>query len=102
MNKGKLIARKIDKVLVMGINEPIQLYNIMGFDSEMTENEKTSISCFHTALELYFSRKFPDAIEFFHRAAILNPTDSVPSVFIKRCKKYIYTNHFKSNLQFKP
>jgi len=89
LNKGKLIARKIDKVRVMGINEPIQLYNIMGFDSEMTENEKTSISCFHTALELYFSRKFPDAIEFFHRAAILNPKDSVPSVFIKRCKKYI-------------
>ena len=88
-HEGELVARRLDQVRVMGINKPVQLYNIMGFTSEMTENEKKSVEVFHQGLDLYLSKGFAQAITLFQEAGRLNPEDKAPDVFIERCQKFI-------------
>ena len=88
-HEGELVARRLDQVRVMGINKPVQLYNIMGFTAEMTENEKKSVEVFHQGLDLYLEREFSRAIELFKEAGRLNPEDKAPDVFIERCQKFI-------------
>ena len=73
----------------MGINKPVQLYNIMGFTAEMTDDEKKSVEIFHQGLDLYLQRQFTQAIERFQEAGRLNPEDKAPDVFIERCEKFI-------------
>ena len=88
-HEGELVARRLDQVRVMGINKPVQLYNIMGFAAEMTEDEKKSVEVFHRGLDLYLGRKFSQAIELFQEAGRLNPEDKAPDVFIERCQKFL-------------
>lgn len=88
-HEGELVARRLDQVRVMGINKPVQLYNIMGFAAEMTEDEKKSVEVFHRGLDLYLGREFSQAIELFQEAGRLNPEDKAPDVFIERCQKFL-------------
>ena len=75
----------------MGIEKPVQLYNIMGFVSEMTEEEKESVEFFHHALDLYLQRNFQQALDLFKKAGQLNQQDKTPDVFVERCQKFIKT-----------
>ena len=64
-NKGKIVARRMDKVRVVGINKPVQLYNIVGLRSEMSENELKSVDYFHQGLDRYLQRDFVNAKKYF-------------------------------------
>lgn len=88
IHNGKLVFRRLDKVRVMGINEPIQLYNLMGFADEMSQNEIKSVDLFHQALDKYLEKRFEEAEKLFLHAASLNPNDQTPKVFIDRCTKF--------------
>ncbi|MBO5236590.1 MAG: CHASE2 domain-containing protein [Spirochaetaceae bacterium] len=90
-HEGELAARRLDKVRVMGIDKPIQLYNILGFTEEMTDAELSAIKLFHEGLDAYLCKKFTEAKRFFEQTVTLNPKDRTPQVFIDRCKKYITT-----------
>lgn len=102
-NKGKIIARRMDKVRVVGINKPVQLYNIVGLRSEMTENQLKSVDLFHQGLDRYLQRDFVNAKKYFDMANDLYPEtvtcynrdgstyteDGPASVFSARCTKNI-------------
>ena len=102
-NKGKIVARRMDKVRVVGINKPVQLYNIVGLRSEMTENQLKSVDLFHQGLDRYLQRDFVNAKKYFDMANDLYPEtvtcynrdgstyteDGPASVFSARCTKNI-------------
>lgn len=102
-NKGKIVARRMDKVRVVGINKPVQLYNIVGLCSEMTENQLKSVDLFHQGLDRYLQRDFVNAKKYFDMANDLYPEtvtcynrdgstyteDGPASVFSARCTKNI-------------
>lgn len=88
-HEGELISRRLDKVRVMGIDKPVQLYNIIGFAEEMTDAEISAVDLFHEGLECYLDKRFVEAKRFFEHAASLTPKDGTPQVFVERCKKYI-------------
>ena len=90
-HEGKLVARRLDQVRVMGINKPVQLYNIMGFAKDLSEAEKEAVDVFHEGLDRYLGRDFAGAIALFEKAKGLNPADGSPQVFIERCKKFLQT-----------
>ncbi len=108
-NKSKLVSRKLDRVRVIGIKDPVQLYNIVGLKSEMSSEQLESVSLFNQAMEKYLNRDFVNAKKLFEVSYRTYPetvlaskinektgsTDVVetpysPSiVFIKRCEEYI-------------
>jgi adenylate cyclase len=83
------LTRQLDKVRVVGISEPLQLYEIIETRKEAGENQKTLVDRFHGALAVYKTMDFTEAEKAF--AAILAdyPDDGPSKVFMERCKTFI-------------
>ncbi|QTQ15464.1 CHASE2 domain-containing protein [Treponema parvum] len=90
-NSGKMIARRLDKVRVIGINTPVQLYNIVGFTEELPKEEIDSVEIFHKGLDLYLAKDFANAKKFFDEADAMFPQDEVSKIFSERCEEKIKT-----------
>ena len=88
-HKGTLVARRFDKVRVIGINKPVQLYNIVGFRSEMSKDELEAIDIFHAGLDRYLVKDFTGAKKLFEQAHALQPEDGAPPIFAQRCTDFI-------------
>jgi adenylate cyclase len=89
LSSGELVSRRLDMVRVIGINKPVQLYNILGFKSEMTAEQLAEIDVFHAALDKYFEKDFKNAGKLFMDANRMNQEDDAALVFAERCKNYI-------------
>ena len=90
--KGYLVARKFDKVRVVGKDTPVQLYNIVGFKNEMTTEELESNDMFNQAIDFYMKREFAKAGKLFVEINKKNPQDESPIVFAQRCKEFLTRN----------
>lgn len=88
-NENKLVVRKVDKVRVVGINTPIQLYNLIGFRSELSNKKLEQIDVFHEGLDLYLKKDFKNAEKAFMRSRELDPSDETALIFVKTCQDYI-------------
>ena len=76
-------------VRVIGINKPVQLYNILGIKNEMTAEQLAEIDEFHAALDKYLKKDFKNAGKMFIDANHMNPEDEAALIFAERCKNYI-------------
>lgn len=107
--EGRLLARKLDRVLVIGIKDPVQLFNVVGLKEECSKEQIESVEVFNAAMDKYFARDFEGAKAMFRQAfdiwpervyqSILDPEANVfnnelrdysPCLeFINRCDEYI-------------
>lgn len=62
---GEFLFRRLGKVRVKGRNQPVELYQLIGFKEEFDANVLKVITKFETALDLYFNRKFEEALGIF-------------------------------------
>lgn len=88
-HRGLILGRKFDKVRVVGIEKPVQLYNILGFKNEADPALIEAVDIFHEALELYLKKDFKDAGKLFMEANNKYPQDESALVFANRCKDFI-------------
>lgn len=88
-HKGQLFARRFDRVRVVGIDEPVQLYNILGFTDEVAPELKESTDLFHKGMELYSERNFREAKSMFEEAWKKYPEDKAAAIFAARCGMYL-------------
>lgn len=88
-NFDKILARKLDRVRVVGRAEPVQLWNILGFREELPENVLEAAEIFKNAMELYLKKDFIKAGKLFIKANKLVPEDETPLVYAQRCKEYL-------------
>lgn len=89
INAGKMLGRRLDKVRVIGINTPVQLYNLVGFYDELSKEEIESVDIFHKGLDLYLAKEFEKAKELFDKSFTAYPKDEVSQVFLERCAQNI-------------
>ena len=85
------VGRRLDRVRVIGINTPVQLYNIIGLDSETPDNVKEGVELFHDALDTYLSRDFESAMAKFKKVLTVMPEDPPTQVYMERARKLIIT-----------
>ena len=88
-HRGELVSRRLDRVRVVGINKPVQLYNVLGFKSEMTADELAAVDEFHEALDLYLQLEFKKAGRKFMKVHRMGGNDGAALVFAERCKEYL-------------
>jgi adenylate cyclase len=88
-HRGELISRCFDRVRVVGIEKPVQLYNILGFKNELSKEQLESVDIFHAGLEKYLRHDFAGAGKLFVEANARFPSDESPLVYAARCKEYI-------------
>jgi class 3 adenylate cyclase len=86
---GQLFTRRLDRIRVVGINEPIRIHEIMDLKSDATDELYEQVYLFHKALDLYEERKWKDAEEAFKQVLKSFPDDGPSPLYLERCRQHI-------------
>jgi adenylate cyclase len=82
------LTRKLDRVRVVGINEPVRLHELLETMEMASGEQKKLVEVFHAALDFYENRKWKEAIEGFKESlAIENCGPSAK--YLERCEVFI-------------
>ncbi len=86
--KKSFCTRKLDAVRVKGKRKPILIYELLAREEEVDTKTAEFIHHFEEGLDLYFKKKWENAIDSFQKANNLK-SDSASKLFIKRCKTFL-------------
>jgi adenylate cyclase len=84
--RGRLLSRKLDRVRVAGINEPVQLYEVIETIDNATDKQKEIVNLFEKAIILFEQREYKNATKIFRQVLEQNPQDGPTELYLKRCK----------------
>jgi adenylate cyclase len=83
-----LLYRKLDRVRVVGINEPVRLCELIDMAETASEHDKKLVSVFHEALNSFENRRWKEAIEGFNETLSLKPDDTPSTIYLDRLKQF--------------
>ena len=84
----KILTRKLDRVRVVGINEPVRLHELINMADYANPDEKKLVEVFDQARECYENRKWKEAIEGFKES--LSIEKGGPSaIYLRRCENFL-------------
>jgi adenylate cyclase len=81
-------TRELDSVQVVGIEEPVRVYEILGKKGAVSPGKMGVAQVFQEGLALYRQRQWIQAVERFEKALALDPKDGPSKVFIARCEEF--------------
>ncbi|MDR0389766.1 MAG: adenylate/guanylate cyclase domain-containing protein [Spirochaetaceae bacterium] len=87
--KDALLTRKLDRVRVVGINEPVLIHEILCLKEEAESGALELVERFHHALDLFSQRDFSAAKDAFGDLHSAYPGDGPSKVFFERCAAFI-------------
>jgi class 3 adenylate cyclase len=83
-----LLTRRLDRVRVVGKNEPVQLYNILGLAAESSAEQRNLVTAFHQALDYFEKQEWKKAEDGFRE--LLSIEGKGPAlVYMNRCAQYL-------------
>jgi class 3 adenylate cyclase len=85
---GKIISRRLDRVRVVGINEPVRLHEVLAFAGEAPPQTLRTVELFHHALDLFENRDWAAAETAFKEVLNHAPADSPAKLYLERCGEY--------------
>ena len=85
--KDDITFRFLDKIVVKGRSTPVEMYELVGFDNEITPETQECLSLYKRGIERYLAQDWDGAKALFQRSATREiHQDSNPSlIMIKRC-----------------
>jgi len=87
---GRILTRKLDRVRVVGINEPVRLHELLNMVEYAVPEENKLVEVFHEALDFYENRKWKEAIEGFKESLAMETIEGGgPSArYLTRCENF--------------
>jgi class 3 adenylate cyclase len=85
---GAFLCRKLDRVRVAGISEPVRVYELLDFTDSVTAEQKAMVDLFNTAHELFEKREWQAAEAGFQKVLDFSSDDSPSKVYLERCALY--------------
>jgi len=86
--KDKFETRRLDAVRVKGKKKPIFVFELVSTKDNLSKKQIDFIMAYETGLDLYFEKKWKQAIKSFQEA--LSIIDDLASkIFIKRCQEFL-------------
>jgi adenylate cyclase len=86
---GLLLARKLDRVRVVGINEPVRLYELLETVENAVPQQKHLVEVFHQALNFFENRNWNQAIEGFREVLSIVNDDIPTQKYLDRCINFL-------------
>ncbi|MDY7027113.1 MAG: CHASE2 domain-containing protein [Spirochaetota bacterium] len=86
---GDFAARRLDRVRVVGIHEPVRLYELVDEKRDVSSVMKEAIEIFDEGLKLFEEWKWKEARDYFKQVLDLIPEDGPAEFYLKRCNKFI-------------
>jgi adenylate cyclase len=84
-----LFTRKLDRVRVVGINEPVRLYELLDTAKNIAPEQKKLVEVFHEALDHFEKRNWTQASAAFKEAQSIVPDDNPSKIYCERCAEFI-------------
>ncbi len=82
-HKGKVVLRELDSVLLTGKKEPVEVFELVCFNQELTQEKKSILEIYSKGLSLFRAKDFEQAVAEFKKIAEQDP----PAAFmLKRCE----------------
>ena len=86
---GRLLARRLDRIRVVGINEPVRIYEVLELIADAPRALQDKIEMFNKAQELFEERRWKDALEDFSRILEQYPQDEPTALYLDRCRRFL-------------
>jgi adenylate cyclase len=80
--------RQMDRVRVVGISQPVRLYELLEEKSALDAPTRQAVEIFHRAQALFESREWDKAAGLFEEVERLLPGDGPAETFLKRCREF--------------
>jgi adenylate cyclase len=87
-----LLYRKLDRVRVVGINEPVRICELVDMADIAEEHDKKLVAVFHEALDHFEKRVWNLAAEGFREALTIKANDEPSKMYLERSEKYMITS----------
>ena len=84
----EVVGRKLDRVRVVGINEPVRLYEIVDFRSEISREKMEALDIFAEGLILFEQREWNEAMKHFEKVLEIIQDDGPAQFYLGRCEKF--------------
>jgi adenylate cyclase len=84
-----LLVRRLDRVRVVGINEPVRIYELMETMEAAEDWQKKTAEDFEEALVLFEQQDWAAAAEKFDELTAFAPADGPSKIYRKRCEDYL-------------
>jgi adenylate cyclase len=84
-----IFARELDSVTVIGKEEPIGVYELLGYPDQVDDVLKSLVELYTKGLGAYRTRNWDEAISHFSAALSASPNDGPSQIMLKRCKDFI-------------
>ncbi len=85
MAKEKIEARELDLIRVMGKQEPIKIFELLGHKGEMEDRIRMILPHFKEGLNYYKNRQWEDGIDSFEKVLNLYEDDGPSLTYFERC-----------------
>ncbi len=86
--KDDLETRELDMIRVVGKNEPVRIFEVLGRKGEVDPARTKAYKYFSKGLALYRNQKWDEANKYFSHTNKLLVRDGASMVFIDRCKEF--------------
>ena len=83
-----LLARKLDRVRVVGITEPVRIYELVDIADNALPEKKNLVNVFHEALDNFEKRNWKQATDGFRESLSLNSDDTPSKIYLDRSRKF--------------
>ena len=84
------LSRKLDRVSVVGRNEPMDIFEIFDYQEETIKDAKLkTLECFENSVEIYERGDWSEASHGFKECLKHFPEDPAASIYIRRCDMMI-------------
>ncbi|MFA5935587.1 MAG: adenylate/guanylate cyclase domain-containing protein [Patescibacteria group bacterium] len=84
-----VLTRRIDKVAVKGKKEPVTMYEVMGLMNDVSEADRRLAQDFEDALDAYFAKDFPSAIQKAEAMLVSHPEDGPSKTLLERSREWM-------------
>jgi adenylate cyclase len=87
--KGKYPVRELDLLRVVGKEQPVRVYELLGLaDSDVPEKKKRCVEVYLRGLALYREKRWDEAIAVLKQALEIGPDDGPSKTYIGRCEDF--------------
>jgi class 3 adenylate cyclase len=86
--EGQLLSRRLDRIRVTGIEEPLRIYEILETTADATQSLHELSGLFKTALDIFETRNWKNAENAFAQVLKLSPDDGPALLYLNRCRNH--------------
>jgi adenylate cyclase len=80
--------RKLDRVRVVGINQPVRLHELVEEKNHLEKSVEQALAVFHDGLEEFEAKDWAKSMKTFKEVLRILPEDGPAQRYIKKCQEY--------------